>query len=138
MYRLAGIIDSESAGFYPASYELSVQDTYLGGGNRHISFYLLLKEHMASLVPRHFSQFVLLRANEIIWETQQRYFFEGTNIPAHVRMRFLDMGRLIKDGDPYIGWRRIEGQVIEFDNTTFQELENDAVEQTIAKRTKAQ
>lgn len=44
-YKLAGIIDWELAGFYPASYELSLQDTYLGA-NRHVSFYLLLKEHM--------------------------------------------------------------------------------------------
>lgn len=32
-YKLAGIIDWELAGFYPASYELSLQDTYLSGGN---------------------------------------------------------------------------------------------------------
>jgi thiamine kinase-like enzyme len=39
-YNLAGIIDWELAGFYPPSYELSLQDTYLGTGDRHLSFYL--------------------------------------------------------------------------------------------------
>lgn len=39
-YALAGIIDRELAAFYPASYELSLRDTYLTGGNRHASIIL--------------------------------------------------------------------------------------------------
>jgi thiamine kinase-like enzyme len=50
-YKLAGIIDWELAGFYLASYELSLQDTYESSRDRHISFYLLLKERLVRIVP---------------------------------------------------------------------------------------
>lgn len=60
-YRLAGIIDWELAGFYPPSYELSMQDTYFSA-DRHVSFYLLPKEHMKNIVPRSSSQIALVQA----------------------------------------------------------------------------
>jgi hypothetical protein len=127
-YKLAGIIDWELAGFYPASYELSLQDTYLSGGNRHISFYLLLKEHMAKLVPRTSSQIVLLQAMELIWESQQRCLFESHNIPANIRKRFLEIGGLVRDENPYIGWRSRENKVFEIDSVSAQKLEDDVIE----------
>lgn len=65
-YKLAGIIDWELAGFYPPSYELSLQDTYLSGAIRQLSFYLLLKKHMKNVVPKSASQIKLLQAMEII------------------------------------------------------------------------
>lgn len=91
--KLAAIIDWELAGFYPASYELSLQNTYLAAGNRHLSFYVLLKEHMQKLVPRSSSQIVLLQAMELIYESQQRSLFEGTNVGAHIRKRLLKMAK---------------------------------------------
>lgn len=70
-YKLVGIIVWELAGFFPASYELSLQDTYLGA-KRHVSFYLLLKECMKNLLPRNSSQVLLLQAMVLIFESQQR------------------------------------------------------------------
>lgn len=135
-YNLAGIIDWEFAGFYPASYELSLQDTYLSGANRHISFYLLLKEHMKKSVPRSSSQIVLLQAMELIFESQQRWLSDGTNIPAHIRKRFLGNSKLARDNDPYVGWTRnpLDGPYPDYSSTAFQELEDDVVEEMIARR----
>lgn len=135
-YKLAGIIDWELAGFYPASYELSLQDTYLGGGNRHASFYLLLKEHMKNIVPRYSSQIVLLQAMELIWGSQQRLLFDGTNIPAHIRARFIENLKLTRDNDPYVGWTRSpqDGPLPEYSSAAVQKLEDDVVEEMLARR----
>ncbi|KAK0110877.1 hypothetical protein ONS96_002464 [Cadophora gregata f. sp. sojae] len=135
-YKLAGIIDWELAGFYPPSYELSLQDTYLSGANRHISFYLLLKEQMKDIVPRSSSQVVLLEAMELIYESQQRLLLNGTNIPAHIRKRFLEELRLVRDSDPYVGWARRprDGPFAEYSSADIQKLEDDVVEEMIARR----
>ncbi|KAI1750448.1 hypothetical protein F4782DRAFT_509745 [Xylaria castorea] len=71
-YKLATIIDSELAGFYPPSYELSLQDTYLGAGNRRLSFYLLLKRHLKELVPSSSLQIAHCKAMEVVWESRHR------------------------------------------------------------------
>ncbi|KAN0089996.1 hypothetical protein V8E51_018575 [Hyaloscypha variabilis] len=133
-YKLAGIVDWELSGFYPASYELSLQDTYLSLANRHISFYALLKKNMAILVPRPASQVVLVHAMELIYESQQRCLLEGTNVSAHIRERFLEIGGLVKNKDPCLGWTRGEGPSVEIDRATFQRLEDEAIEQMQAKR----
>ncbi|KAI0395472.1 hypothetical protein F5Y17DRAFT_456872 [Xylariaceae sp. FL0594] len=72
-YKLAAIIDWELAGFYPQSYQLSLQDAYLGCGNRHIAYYLLLKERMKDITPPSPSQVALLRAMELIYESRERW-----------------------------------------------------------------
>ncbi|KAL0938235.1 uncharacterized protein CTRU02_207966 [Colletotrichum truncatum] len=102
-YKLNAIIDWELAGFYPASYELSLQDTYLSGGNWLISYYLLLKRQMKDLVPSSSSQVSLLRAMELLFESRQRRLAECSNIPAHIRKRFIERLQLRRDEDPYIG-----------------------------------
>ena len=104
-YKLAAILDWELAGFYPPSYQLSLQDTYLSGTNRHLSFYLLLKERMKDITPRSPSQGALLRAIELIFESQQRRLSKGTNIPAHIRKRFREVMGLSRDKDPYVPGR---------------------------------
>lgn len=135
-YKLAGIIDWELAGFYPASYELSLQDTYLSGANRHVSFYLLLKERMKNLVPRSPSQILLLQAMELIFESQQRLLLDGTNIPAHIRKRFMEKSKLARDNDPYVGWTRRpqDGPFLEHSSDTMLKLEDDVVEEMVARR----
>ena len=134
-YKLAGIIDWELAGFYPASYELSLQDTYLGA-NRHVSFYLLLKEQIKKSVPRSLSQIVLLQAMELIFESQQRLLLDGTNIPAHIRKRFIENSKLTRDNDPYVGWTRNlqDGPFPEYSIAAIQKLEEDVVEEMVARR----
>lgn len=134
-YKLAGLIDWELAGFYPASYELNLQDTYLSGGNRHLSFYLLLKAQMKNLVPRSSSQIVLLQAMELIFESQQRSLSDGTNIPAHIRKRFIENSKLIRDNDLYVGWiRNPDEPFLEYSGAAFQKLEDDVVEEMRARR----
>lgn len=103
-YSLAAIIDWELAGFYPTSYQPSLQDTYLSGGNRHLSFYLLLKQGMKDTVPLSPSQVALVRAMELMFESQHRWLSDGTNIPAHIRKRFREMLGLTRDKHPYVGW----------------------------------
>ncbi|KAH8161949.1 hypothetical protein CIB48_g6284 [Xylaria polymorpha] len=128
-YKLVGIIDWELAGFYPASYELSLQDTYLSGANRHVSFYLLLKERMKNFVPRSSSQIVLLQAMELIFESQQMLLLDGTNIPAHIRKRFMESSKLARDNDPYVGWTRSpqDGPFPEYSSAAIQKLEDDVL-----------
>lgn len=133
-YELAGIIDWELAGFYPASFELSLQDIYLGA-NRHVSFYLLLKEHMKNIVPRSSSQILLLRGMELIFESQQRLLSDGTNIPAHIRKRFMENSKLARDNDPYVGWTRSpqDGPFPEYCSAALQKLEDDVVAEMVAR-----
>ncbi|GAB1312403.1 Aminoglycoside phosphotransferase domain-containing protein [Madurella fahalii] len=135
-YKLAAIIDWELAGFYPPSYQLSLQDTYLGGGNRCFSFYLLLKERMKDIAPPSPSQVVLLRAMELIFESQQRRLSEGTNIPAHIRKRFREALRLYRDKNPYVGrkWETKGGLLPEFSRGDAQKLEDDVVAEMIGRR----
>ncbi|KAF1952418.1 hypothetical protein CC80DRAFT_452161 [Byssothecium circinans] len=135
-YKLAAIIDWEVAGFYPPSYQLSLQDTYLGGGNQHFSFYLLLKEGMKDIAPPSPSQIALLRAMELIFESQQRRLLEGMNIPAHIRKRFRQVLRLSRDKDPYVGWKcePKEGLLPEFSRDDGQKLEDDVVAEIIGGR----
>jgi len=85
-YKLAAIIDWELASFYPPSYQPSLQGTYLGTANRHLSFYLLLKERMKDITPHAPSQISLLRAMELIFESRQRMLSEGTNIPEEIQV----------------------------------------------------
>lgn len=135
-YQLAAIIDWELAGFYPASYELGLQDTYLSGANRLVSFYLLLKEQMEELVPATRRQASLLRAMGILFESRQKRLLEGSNIPAHIPQRFIQGLRLRRDEDPYVGW------VPEDEGTAqsalscadAQALEDEVVTEMIARR----
>lgn len=135
VYKLAGIIDWELAGFYPASYELSLQDTYLGA-DLHLSFYLLFKEQMNKAVPRSLSQITLLQAMELIYESQQRLLKERNNIPANIRKRLLDNSKIVRDDDPYAGWTRSaeDGLVLDPSNADFQQLVDDVIKEMVAKR----
>ena len=63
-YELAAIIDWELAGFYPPSYQVALQDTYLGTGNMRPDFYLLLKQGLKGITPPSPSQVTLLLAAE--------------------------------------------------------------------------
>ncbi|KAL3298793.1 Protein kinase-like domain [Colletotrichum asianum] len=135
-YQLSAIIDWELAGFYPASYELSLQDTYLSGGNRLISFYSLLKRQMKDLVPASSSQVSLLQVMEILFESRQRRLAEGSNIPAIIRQRFIQKLQLRRDEDPYIGWvpkNQGEAQPV-LSRAGAQRLEDDVIVEVIEKR----
>ncbi|KAJ2991414.1 hypothetical protein NUW58_g2520 [Xylaria curta] len=101
-YRLAAIIDWEAAGFYPPSYELSLQDTYLSGGHRHLSFYLLLKEHLREITPISSSQIALCQAMALVFESQQKLLSNGSNVPANIRKRFIEQFHLIRSPHPYV------------------------------------
>ncbi|OBT65262.1 hypothetical protein VE03_04633 [Pseudogymnoascus sp. 23342-1-I1] len=134
-YKLAGIVDWELAGFFPPSYELSMQDTYFSA-DRHISFYLLLKEHMKNMVPRPSSQIALVQAMTLIYESQQRLLFNGNNIPAQIRMRVMENSKLTRDNDPYAGWTRSsqDGPLSEYSSAAFEKLVDDLVEEMVARR----
>jgi hypothetical protein len=59
---------------------------------------------------------------------------EGNNIPESIRQRFLEIGRLVKDKDPYLAWRPKEGQIIEVDKAAAQKLEDEVVEEMAVRR----
>jgi thiamine kinase-like enzyme len=103
-YKVAGIIEWDLAGFYPPSYELSLQDTHLPTRNRHVSFYLLLREYMKNTVPTLDPQVALLKAMELVFESQQRCLWEGCDMEARIRRRFFDEVGLRKNGTPFAGW----------------------------------
>ncbi|KAK6215709.1 hypothetical protein QIS74_08728 [Colletotrichum tabaci] len=135
-YELSAIIDWELSGFYPASYELSLQDTYLSGGNRLVSFYMLLKRQMGDLVPASAAQVSLLQAMEVLSESRQRRLTEGSNIPAHIRERFMQRLQLRRHEDPYIGWvpKNQGAAPPEFSRADAQRLEDDVVAEMVARR----
>lgn len=135
-YKLTAIIDWELAGFYPASYQLSLQDTYLSGSNRHLSFYLLLKKRMEDITPPSPSQVTLLRAMELIFESQQRRLSEGTNIPAHIRKKSREVLELGRDKDPYVGWKCATeaGSPPEFSRDDAQRLEDNVVAEMVRRK----
>lgn len=134
-YKLAGIIDWELAGFYPPSYELSLQDTYFSC-DRHLSFYLLLKEHMQNIVPRSSSQIALVRGMELIYESQQRLLLNRKNISARIRKTIMEYSKLTRDNDPYAGWTRKpqDGPCLEYSSADIQKLVDDMVKETDARR----
>ncbi|KAK4242402.1 hypothetical protein C8A03DRAFT_40218 [Achaetomium macrosporum] len=133
-YKLAAIIDWELAGFCPPSYQLMLQNTYLGGANRHASFHMLLKDGMKDIIPRSPPQMALLRAMEIIFESRQRDLYEGKNIPANIRRKFMELLRLFRDEDPYVGWRCEGTSSPEFSREDLQKLEDEVIEDMVRTR----
>ncbi|GJD03134.1 hypothetical protein ColKHC_11959 [Colletotrichum higginsianum] len=123
-YELSAIIDWELFGFYPASYELSLQDTYLSGGN-----------HGGDLVPASVAQVSLLQAIGVLSESRQRRLAEGSNIPAHIRERFMQRLHLRRHEDPYIGWvpKNQGAAPPEFSRADAQRLEDDVVAEMVAQ-----
>lgn len=121
--------DCELAGFYPPSYKIALQDTYLGTANRHVSCYLLLKEQLRALAPLSASQAALLKAVELIFQSRHRCLGAGNNIPTHIRERFIDKMQLTQDAHAYLGWTRKsqDGPQPESSQEEAQELEHDAV-----------
>ncbi|KAH7363626.1 kinase-like domain-containing protein [Plectosphaerella cucumerina] len=132
-YCLAAIIDWELSGFYPPSYELSLQDTYLSSANRLVTYYLLLKRGMERIVPHTTPQESLLRALEILFESQQRRLLEGTNIPARIRQRFLKQAGLHRDKNLYLGWTQKCSKPSP-SLAESQEMEDRVVEEMTARR----
>lgn len=132
-YRLAAIIDWELAGLYPAAYDTQLLDTYLAGGNRHVSFYLMLKKAMKDLVPRNQAQETLLRAMELISESQHRYLSQTSNIPAQIRIRFFKYCNLTRDQDVFAGWVNKANDLQEYDAAAIQKIEDDVVAETMAR-----
>ncbi|KAK4221073.1 hypothetical protein QBC38DRAFT_523652 [Podospora fimiseda] len=139
-YELAAIIDWELAGFYSPSYEIALQDTYLSAGNRHLSFYLLLKGSMKELVPMSQAQARLLQAVELIFESRERKLLSGTNVPAHIRKRFIERLQLHRDPHPYIGWTRglpddgTGAAPFEMSEKEADELEDEVIEEMMKRR----
>lgn len=135
-YELAAVIDWELAGFYPPSYQLALQDTYLGTGNLRPDFYLLLKQGLMHMTPPSPSQLSLVRAAELIFESRQKRLLKGGNIPAQIRARFMEMLRLSRAEDPYLGWRPEPGgdELPEFSREDGQKLEDEVVAEVVARR----
>ncbi|KAK3313327.1 hypothetical protein B0H66DRAFT_642897 [Apodospora peruviana] len=94
-----------------------------------------MKDMMAPPSP---SQIALLRALELIIESQQRRLLEGTNIPAHIRKRFMEVLRLFRDKHPYMGWKceALEGgsPLPELSRDDSQKLEDDVVGDMIGRK----
>ncbi|CAK7218959.1 hypothetical protein SCUCBS95973_003659 [Sporothrix curviconia] len=105
-YRVSGLIDWEMAGFYPPAYELALHDKYLGTANMQASFYGLLRRELLAtvFVERTLSQTSLLGVLQVFNESRQRRLYDGLNIPAHIRRRFLDRLGLTQDADLFVGW----------------------------------
>ena len=97
---------------------------------------LLLKERMMDIAPPSPSQADLLRAMELIFESEQRRLSEGTNMPAHVRKRFREVLRLTRDEHPYVGWKcETKGASLpKFSRDDAQKLEGDVVAEMIGRR----
>jgi hypothetical protein len=72
---------------------------------------------------------------ELIFESQQRLLLDGTNIPAHIRKRFMENSKLARDIDSYVGWTRRprDGPFPEYSSAAIQKLEDDVVEDMVVR-----
>ncbi|KAK0668289.1 hypothetical protein QBC41DRAFT_393944, partial [Cercophora samala] len=125
-YELTGLVNWGFAGFYPPSFQLSLQDIYLGVRSRHLSFYLLLKQELKATVPRTPSQMSLSKTILHLFAAQQEIKLADNNVEAHLRRRYIAMMRLSWDKDPYVGWKRdVQGPVPEMSAEDFNRLKKD-------------
>jgi hypothetical protein len=59
---------------------------------------------MKNIVPTLDPQVALLKAMELVFESQQRCLWEGCDMEARIRRRFFDEVGLRKNGTPFAGW----------------------------------
>jgi hypothetical protein len=73
---------------------------------------------------------------ELIFESQQRLLSDGTSIPAHIRERLMENSKLVRDNDPYVGWttKPQGGPFPEYSSVAIQKLEDDVVEEMVARK----
>ena len=89
---------------------------------------------MKDIVPRPPSQLALLKAMDLIWDSQQRQLFKGYNIPAHIRNRFFITAKLVKDEDPCVGWQGADGSALKYSRAGLEKLEDEVIEDILPKR----
>ncbi len=135
--ELAGLIDWKLCWFLPSILSAEPPGCISGGGNRCVSFYLLLKERMkASRSPLRRRW----RAMELILSRSSEGYPrapEGTNIPAVVRKRFRDLFLLVPGEGPYLGWTcKTEGGSPPKSSSrgAAQKLEGDVVAEVVCRR----
>ncbi|OAA75019.1 Protein kinase-like domain protein [Akanthomyces lecanii RCEF 1005] len=88
---------------------------------------------MKDIVPCNQSQQTLLQAMELIYESKHRYLYKGSNIPAHIRTRFLKYCNLTRDQDVFAGWVNETDDVPEYDADAIQQIEDDVIAETMAR-----
>lgn len=91
---------------------------------------------MKNIVPRSSLQIVLLQVMELIFESQQSLLSDGTNIPAHIRKRFIQSSKLTRDNDRYVGWTRSlqDAPFSEYSSASIQKFEDDVIEEMVTRR----
>lgn len=91
---------------------------------------------MRDLGPSSLSQVALLRATQLVFESQQRMLLEGTNVPAHIRQRFIATLRLRRDENVYMGWTQdtSDEKTTDLSRDEAQKLEDAGVEEMVARR----
>lgn len=70
----------------------------------------------------------------LISESQHRHLFEGSNISAIIRERFLAYVGLTRNEDVFSGWRTKDGGIPEYDMASIQKIEDDVIAEVLAKR----
>ena len=88
---------------------------------------------MKDIVPCNQAQETLLQAMELIYESKYQYFYEGSNMPAHIRTRFLKYCNLTRDQDVFAGWVNETDDLPEYDADAIQQIEDDAVAEIMAR-----
>lgn len=98
-----------------------------------MSFYRMLKKVMKNLVPRNQAQQTLLRAMELVYESQHRYLSQTSDIPAQTRIRFFKYCNLTRDQDLFAGWVNKANDLPEYNADAIQQIEDDVVAETMAR-----
>ncbi|KAJ4327045.1 hypothetical protein N0V84_002545 [Fusarium piperis] len=106
-YELVAIIDWETAGFYPFTYEYAHKDTILGSSNLSLSWYTLFKQRTSHMLPPAKCHTNLMRAVKIIDESKKRRMTR--NVGIRFQAKWMDMEQMEKSSDPRQGWVRKTG-----------------------------
>jgi aminoglycoside/choline kinase family phosphotransferase len=111
-YEVAAIIDWEMAGIFPRGYEYAMKDTFLGVANQSFTWYLLFRQKAVPDIPASTPCARFMHGIDIINNSYQKQLFDGSNVGAHIRQRWLAREQLERPSGVISGWLRKPGVVV--------------------------
>ncbi|KAH5656666.1 hypothetical protein HBI23_144430 [Parastagonospora nodorum] len=106
-YKLAAIIDWETASIAPFAFETAAKDTHLGASNQYFDWYSMYKSATKSLIPDGHVATKLICAVHLIVSSRQRQLLK--NVSAEIERRWVEMVELEMHEDVRAGMVKKEG-----------------------------